>query len=256
MARKEITDLTIKRLYALSGNRCAFPDCNVTFVSSENETNLSNICHIEAAEIGGERYNPDSNDDERRSFENLILLCPNHHKETDNVEKYTVEILRKMKQEHELKMLKPELIQKNPAILNAVIKLIGEKLFDTQENEPQNAPNIQEKIQWNNVVRYKSIIEEYSAYQGKLNNIYEEIENAGYHQKTFLLMNVRNLYLSEKGKYAEMKVNADDIIDSIKNKLWNLVDPKLDHETVEVSMLIILVDAFMRCNILEEPSKS
>ena len=77
MARKEITELTIKRLYALSGNKCAFPDCNVTFVSSENETNISNICHIEAAEVGGERYNPDSNDEERRSFENFVLHCSN-----------------------------------------------------------------------------------------------------------------------------------------------------------------------------------
>ena len=55
------------RLYALSGNRCAFPGCVVTFVSPEDETNVSNICHIEAAEEGGERYNPKSNEKNARS---------------------------------------------------------------------------------------------------------------------------------------------------------------------------------------------
>jgi len=59
------TPLTIKRLYALSGNQCAFPGCGVIFVSTENDTNISNICHIEAAENGGKRYNPNSNDNER-----------------------------------------------------------------------------------------------------------------------------------------------------------------------------------------------
>ncbi|MDR2790467.1 MAG: hypothetical protein LBB59_05780, partial [Campylobacteraceae bacterium] len=179
MARKDITDLTIKRLYALSGNKCAFPDCNVTFVSCENKTNVSTICHIEAAEEGGERYNPNSNDEERRSFKNLILLCPNHHRITDDVSIYTVEILRAMKKTHEAKMLQPEQLEKNPSALNEIIKLIGEKLFNTVASENQRVPNPQEKIEYNNVIRYKPIIEEYKIYQGKLNKLYEEIENAG-----------------------------------------------------------------------------
>ena len=256
--RASITIKTRERLFSLSGNQCAFPGCKATFMNTENETNISNICHIEAAEKGGQRYNPNSDDNFRRSFENLILLCPNHHKETDNVEKYPVEVLRKMKREHEAKMLKPELIQKNPAILNTVIKLIGKKLYDGQENEPQNAPNPYEKIKYNNVVIYKPTIEEYSVYQGKLNKIYEEIESHGSNQKKFLLQNIRNLYLKEKGKYSDfekIKENADNIISNIKDKLWNLIDKDLENEVVEVCLLIVLVDAFMRCNILEEPPK-
>ncbi|MDR1747874.1 MAG: hypothetical protein LBR47_02310 [Spirochaetaceae bacterium] len=261
MARKKPNEGTIKRLYALSGNRCAFPNCDVKFADRENDTNLSEICHIEAAEQGGVRYNSHSNDTDRKSFGNLILLCPNHHTEVDNpsnASKYTVEVLRKMKKAHEVKMLKPELIQKNPAILNDIIKLIGEKLFGEQTNETQNAPNSQEKIKFNNVIRYKYIIEEYSAYQGKLNKIYEEIEKQGSNKKVFLLQNITNLYLEEKSLYSnfeEIKRNADNIIDNIKEKLWTLIDINLDKEAVEVGLLVILVDAFMRCNILEEPPK-
>jgi hypothetical protein len=259
MARLDPTQLTIKRLYALSGNKCAFPDCDVVFVSSENETNISNICHIEAAEDGGERYNPNSNDEERKSFENLILLCPNHHKVTDDVLTYTIEVLREMKRTHEAKMLKPAKLQKYHSALNDIIKLIGNKLFDTQVSDVQIAPNPQEKIQYNNVVRYKLIIEEYKVYQGKLNKLYEEIEKAGSTRKEFLLLNIKNIYLKEKVEFDtidKIRANADNIIDNIKDTLWKLVEnTDLDREVIEIALIILIVDAFMRCNILEEPEK-
>jgi hypothetical protein len=262
MARKEPTDLTIKRLYALSGNRCAFPNCTATFVSFENEKNISNICHIEAAESNGERYNSSSTDEERRSFENLILLCPNHHKETDDVNKYTVEVLRKMKQEHELKMLKPEILQKYPSALNDIIKFIGDKIYDYQTNESQDAPDIQDKILYNNVILYEPIIAEYSIYQARLNALYKEIENRGSTRKEYVLQAIRVIYLQEKGRYKninEVRKNADNIITAVKNKLWDIIDSSknvitdMPKEVIENSVLVILVDAFMRCNILEEP---
>ena len=268
MARKDITILTIKRLYALSGNQCAFLACDVTFVSPEDETNISNICHIEAAEEGGERYNPNSNDEERRSFENLILLCPNHHKITDNVNVYTVDVLRKMKQEHEDKIRKllseKDVLNKHSSALNYVINIVGKTIFETEQNtEPQSAPNSDEKITYNNVVRYKPIIQIYSAYQGKLNKIYEEIEKQGSFKKDNLLRNINLLYLKEKGKYQTIdtvRQNADNIIGNIENEMWNIInnssnEVKLDYETISMSVLVVLVDAFMRCNILEEPQK-
>ena len=259
MARKEPLRKTIKCLYALSGNQCAFPGCDVVFVSSEDETNISHICHIEAAEEGGERYNPNSNDEERRSFKNLILLCPNHHKVTDDVQTYTADVLREMKRTHQAKMLKPAKLQKNPSVLKDIIKLIGRKLFDTQVSDIQTVPNPQEKIQYNNIIRYKPIIEEYKVYQGKLNKLYEEIEKAGSTKKEFLLLNIRNIYLKEKAEFDtidKIRTNADNIIDRIKDKLWELVeDSDLDREVIEVALIILIVDAFMRCNILEEPQK-
>jgi hypothetical protein len=259
MARLEPTPKTKMRLYALSGNQCAFPDCGITFVSPEDETNISNICHIEAAEEGGERYNPNSNDEERRSFENLILLCPNHHKVTDDVLTYTVEVLREMKRTHEARMPNRDKLQKSLSALNDIIKLIGNKLFDTQVSDVQTVPNPQEKIQYNNIIRYKPIIEEYKVYQGKLNKLYEEIEKAGSTRKEFLLLNIKNIYLEEKATFDtidKIRANADNIIDKIKDKLWKLVEnTDLDREVIEVALTILIVDAFMRCNILEEPQR-
>jgi len=77
-----------------------FPGCHQNLVD-EHGNIFAQICHIEAAEKGGERYNPDQTDEERRSVSNLVLLCANHHIESNNVEIWTVEKLKKIKDEHE-----------------------------------------------------------------------------------------------------------------------------------------------------------
>jgi hypothetical protein len=96
--------LTIERLYSLSGNRCAFPGCPVKFLNWEDDTNFSNICHIEDANLSthkADRFNPNMSVKERADYRNLILLCPNHHIETNDPNKYSVETLKSMKREHE-----------------------------------------------------------------------------------------------------------------------------------------------------------
>jgi len=107
MARKTITDLTLKKLFSLSGNNCAFPDCKHKIVDKDFNL-IAEVCHIEAAEIGGQRYNHNQNDEERRNFENLIILCPNHHKVTDDEIKYTVEKLKLMKITHQNRFIDQE----------------------------------------------------------------------------------------------------------------------------------------------------
>jgi hypothetical protein len=68
-----------------------------------NEKNqfIAQVCHIEAAEERGERFNPNQSDEERRSYGNLILLCYPHHIETDDVDLYPKERLQAIKAQHE-----------------------------------------------------------------------------------------------------------------------------------------------------------
>ena len=96
MARLPVTKPTLKKLFALSGNQCAFADCTQSVVNKHGDL-IAEMCHIEAANEGAQRYNPDQPDEDRRSFENLLILCPTHHATTDNVEVYPVERMRQMK---------------------------------------------------------------------------------------------------------------------------------------------------------------
>ncbi|MBB4395072.1 hypothetical protein [Bradyrhizobium sp. ERR14] len=90
----------IKRLFAQSSNRCAFPMCTDPIV--DGELVLGEICHIAAASAQGPRYDARQSDEVRNGFDNLILLCPTHHKVVDaDLEAYTVDRLLKMKADHE-----------------------------------------------------------------------------------------------------------------------------------------------------------
>ncbi len=264
--------LTIERLYSLSGNRCAFPGCDIKFLNWEDDTNFSNICHIEDANPNthkADRFNPNMSDKERADYKNLILLCPNHHIETNDTKKYTVESLKIMKREHEKNMdalhSGKNLIAKYPSVLSAIINQIGSSLLEDEfEDIGKKAPVTEEKILYNNVNTYKPIIEEFSIYQGKLNGIYNEIEKQGSSKKSFLLQNIKTLYLKEKGKYINIEAirhNADLIFEDIENEIWKILEsssnlnPSLPIESIKMGILIVMVDAFMRCKILEEPVK-
>ena len=74
----------LKRLFALSGCECANPSCNNKLIAKDYNSILGEICHIEAASSDGPRFNPKQTNEERRSFDNLILLCESCHKIIDN----------------------------------------------------------------------------------------------------------------------------------------------------------------------------
>jgi hypothetical protein len=91
---------TIKRLFAVSGNRCAFPKCNAPMVLAD--TLVGEICHIKGKRPEAARYDPTRPIAELNDYDNLILLCATHHKVVDDDEEaYTVARLRRMKAEHE-----------------------------------------------------------------------------------------------------------------------------------------------------------
>ena len=63
---------TIKRLFAVTGNKCAFPRCPLALVDEASGKVTGRICHIKARQVGGPRFDRDQSDDERNAFENLI----------------------------------------------------------------------------------------------------------------------------------------------------------------------------------------
>ncbi|MBP3954995.1 HNH endonuclease [Gemmata sp. G18] len=93
---------TVKRLFALSGNRCAFPNCQIPIVDSISGSIVGEICHIKGEKEGSARHDQNQQNSERHSFDNLILLCGRHHKVIDdNESKYPVSFLINVKGKHE-----------------------------------------------------------------------------------------------------------------------------------------------------------
>jgi hypothetical protein len=100
MARLAPKTEVLRALFARSGNQCAFPGCAQPIINSKNKF-IGQVCHIEAAVEGGERFNKKSNDEYRRSYGNLFILCYPHHIETDDVDEYPVARLTQIKNAHE-----------------------------------------------------------------------------------------------------------------------------------------------------------
>src|SRR5271166_211582 len=93
---------TQKHLFAISGNRCAFRGCQQRLVDEASKKVTAKICHIKGNRSGSARYDPGQTEDDRQSFDNLIVMCPIHHDVIDaDSEVYTVEALLKIKAEHE-----------------------------------------------------------------------------------------------------------------------------------------------------------
>ena len=93
---------TVKRLFAVSGNVCAFPGCEATLVDPTSGKVTGRICHIKARSPDGPRYDSEQGDAERHAFPNLVLLCPTHHDIIDaDTETFSVTRLTAIKHEHE-----------------------------------------------------------------------------------------------------------------------------------------------------------
>lgn len=97
-----ISSKTRKNLWAKSGNRCAI--CKIELFAERKTIESLNIgeeCHIISSKKNGPRYKQGLLDYD--TYDNLLLLCRNHHKEIDTLtESYDEELLRYMKTNHEM----------------------------------------------------------------------------------------------------------------------------------------------------------
>jgi len=120
---------TIKRLFAKSGNQCAFPGCQAKLVIGG--TVIAEICHIRARRKNGPRYDPNLSAKERDECRNLLLLCPTHHTLIDkDAAKFTPELLLDIKEIHERFAdieISPEVTRSAELILSKVSKSKGKR---------------------------------------------------------------------------------------------------------------------------------
>ena len=103
-----INEKDIKLLWSNAAGHCSFADCNkrltVEQAAHSAPYTLGEMAHIKSKKKGANRYDEMQTDEQRDSYENLILLCPNHHTLIDKPENegiYTVNLLMKMKIDHE-----------------------------------------------------------------------------------------------------------------------------------------------------------
>lgn len=120
--RKGIPDPVTNRLFALSGNQCAFPGCTnaVTHqvAAGEQPVTLAQRAHIVGVGPQGPRSRAVPGPDDVDAVENLTLFCGHCHLIVDrNPRIYSVEVLAKFKADHEA-WLAPKNLRPPPAPLD------------------------------------------------------------------------------------------------------------------------------------------
>lgn len=122
------TDITLKKLFALSGNECAFPGCHAPIVDDDSGIVVGEICHIKGKSPNGPRYDANQTDEDRNGYDNLLVMCNPHNKIVDHRQtrdQYPEERLRQFKEKHEARF-KSSVVQ--PALLQRFINKFRELL--------------------------------------------------------------------------------------------------------------------------------
>jgi len=157
-------------------------------------------------------------------------------------------------------------LSRNTSLLGMAIDAIADAKLDFPEaikKESLKAFGIENKIKFNSLKRNKSTVEKYFVFYSKINTLYSELEAEGSFKKENLLRNINLLYLKAKGKYVEdssepqmiIQENADNIYEDVEEAMFAIIEAENKNfiEDATFGISVILVDAFIKCKILEEP---
>ena len=141
--RKKMKDAAFARLWAKAAGRCEF--CNrIVYEDSETteDNNNAQIAHIVAFSENGPRGDEELSKLLDGHDENVMLLCAEHHHLIDHEgkEKYSVEILRQMKHDHEERVrLVTELKDDRKTECLSYTAVIGDKMPTVSDADIRNA---------------------------------------------------------------------------------------------------------------------
>lgn len=162
-------------------------------------------------------------------------------------------------QERIYKFVKKELVNeidplKLESNLATVINILSKE--DWNKKEPLSEINsfeIDRKITHNNLNSAKIIIDDYSLHYSRVDKIYTEFDSGGVNKSQFVLSTIRQ-------EYAKLKANLTDddlffnIISKVQEKVLNSSNyTSIPFDELELCINILVVDAFIRCKIFENP---
>jgi hypothetical protein len=164
-----------------------------------------------------------------------------------------------VKQKQVYQFIKEELgneidVVKLDSNLASVINILSKEDWDNTENPSQiNSFEIDRKIIHNNLVNSKQIIDDYSMHYGRVDKIYTEFDALGLNKSNSVLANIRKEYIKAKGILNDDSLFFE-VIQKVQEKIQssaNYIQTPIDE--LELCVNILVVDAFIRCKIFENP---
>lgn len=116
-----------------------------------------------------------------------------------------------------------------------------------------NEFQIDTKIDHNDLIKSNAIVKEYNIWQNSIRRIYSAFDAEGLNKSLFVLQKIRSFYLEH---CCELK--GDDLFDAVRDDVKTEIrkhasSGELTEESIDVCSDVIVVDAFIRCKIFENP---
>lgn len=138
--------------------------------------------------------------------------------------------------------------------LATVINLLAkEKWDDANISDNPNPFEIDRKISHNELNSTKDIIEEYQVYYGRVDKKYSELDEMGNNKSNSVLATIRREYRKFKDTEDKDEVFLS-VIDNVQERILKSANyAHIPIDELELCIDILVVDAFIRCKIFENP---
>lgn len=139
--------------------------------------------------------------------------------------------------------------------LSTIIKLLAKEDLSCILNEPNlNSFEIDKKIDFNNLISTKIIIDDYKIYYHIVDRIYAEFDKMGTNKSLSVINIIRNEYIQNQDNlFGDCLFNI--IVENIIKRLSeNIECPHIPIEEIYLCVRILIVDAFIRCKIFMNPT--
>ena len=146
-------------------------------------------------------------------------------------------------------------IIKLDTILASVINILAKENWDGVIKEQIIPFNIESKIDYNNLGKTKRIIDDYKIYHGRIEAIYDEYDSQGSNRSYAVLQFIQKYYIEE----LSLSDDTNIVFSNISKRIFKKVEEsgnfiKIEIETLSLCVDILVVDAFIRCKIFENPN--
>ena len=139
--------------------------------------------------------------------------------------------------------------------LAKVINILAEETLDINAGSPEiNSFAIEDKILFNDLEDARDIIDEYKIFYHRLDEIYSEFDREGKNKSFSVLQEIRRQYI----ELNRLNYTPTDIFYEIINRVMKVIIGSSNYieipmEELQLCTDILVVDAFIRCKIFNNP---
>lgn len=137
--------------------------------------------------------------------------------------------------------------------LAIVVKALATNVKDWSKERRPIEYDVEKKIVFNHLEEHRRLINDYKLYIGKLNAVYDEFVDNGTDYSFIILQNLSDMYSRYLNQF-ESNALFEKIIDEAREVALNSRSAEdIPVDRLNVCINVIVVDAFIRCKIFEDP---